>query len=278
MADTVETVEKQQKRIGVRFGSSGGRAFRRYPGRERHGGGVRGEVSRFSENSRRRMRERLLEFDWKTIIKEKRALWVTLTVREGNAQQVKEWLSNFRKRVDRRFFCWFVWRLEYQARGVAHLHLIIVFKSRVQAIYAQSRLPKMWVEVAGKLENGENNALGYAQHIRLVKGMAGIASYISDASKVQQAEVPEGQSPGRWWGVRNGDVASLDLAEIITFYGERVFTEYRRFVRSLRTGRKRSMKRRRTKTKRVIDAVEFFSPLEFMKWLVGEGLVFDIAV
>ena len=242
--------------IGVEVYPSGVYTFRRYPGRPLNGAGMRSDVYEFSSNSRRRFRRAMLQFDWPDIITNKRALWATLTAREGTTPEFKRWLDIWRRRLVREWpEAWMVWRLEYQKRGRSHFHAIPVLPTTRAARDAMKVLVPAWCEIAG-----ESNALLVSQSIKPVDSLAGIASYISDASKVSQATPPASEHPGRWWGIR-GHVPEDDNATPEVVKGREAFYDTKRLVRGLRVGRRRTMKnarRKRRKVRPMKDSVEFF--------------------
>jgi len=231
------------------------------------GGGVRGQITRFSQAARRRFRERMLEFDFRDAISERRVLWVTFTVRHGRPDEMKRWLSNWRRRLMRRNpRAWYVWRMEYQGRGVPHFHLIVVFPTHSAAVLEQDLMVSDWCEVAGRLScwRGElgdfPNAMPQGQRVKLVRGLWGLASYISDASKTQQATVPDpffavdsdgvcervDSLPGRWWGVRAAYIGTGDdrrpvyvcmLVVPVMVYGWQVYYDGLRHAGALRRAR-----------------------------------------
>jgi len=280
------TIAEQQSRVGVRFTSAGARSFKRVGGGMRGGGGgLRGKVAQFTSAARKRMRERLLEYEWKRIIADKRVLWCTFTLREGDTQQVKNTFDKLLKRLEKRLPFWCFWRLEYQARGVAHVHTLLIFNCERDTLLAQRILARLWIVAAGVTSAGEVNALGTSQSVKLVKSIAHLACYISDMGKGTQAICPEGEAPGRWWGVRNKRLAECDLSEAIVVYGVQAFTEFKRHQCKLRNSRNkrtarskqaRGVRWRFYKCRRVRDCTEFFSPQAFMAWLVGEDKVADM--
>ena len=249
--------------IGVEVYPSGVYTFRRYPGRDAPARGVRDEISLFSVASRRRFRRAMLRFDWPDIITSKRALWATLTAREGTTPEFKRWLDIWRRRLVREWpEAYLVWRLEYQKRGRSHFHVIPVLPTTEAARDAMKVLVPAWCEVVG-----EDNALLVGQNIKPVDSLAGIASYISDASKVSQATPPAGEHPGRWWGIR-GHVPDDDHATPEVVKGREAFYDTKRLVRGLRVGRRRTMKnarRKRRKVRPMKDSVEFFDTRKLVR-------------
>lgn len=242
-------------RSGVMVYDSGLRAFiHRKSGRVPGSGGPRSKITSFSSGSRRRMRDRLLTYRWSELVGTRRVLWVTFTARSGSAQSFKSWLSAWRHR----FFsfnpgAWFVWRLEYQKRGVAHLHLICVFPSEAMAASAAPRMLTDWLDCAS---DGDPSLLG--QCVRFVRDMNGIACYITDASKVQQAVCPEDESPGRWWGFRFSFRGCDGLVKDcpIRVVQHSLVTGFRRYVLAIRSGR--CLRSGREPPSKVVDCAEFF--------------------
>jgi hypothetical protein len=270
----------------------GYKAKRTRSGGMRGGGGQRGPITRFSAAARRRMRERLLQFDFRDAISEGRVLWVTFTARVALPGVAKEWLSNWRRRWMRRNpRAWYIWHIEPQDRGAAHFHLICVFPTAAAAVFDRDLMIKDWCEVTGRLSvwDGQTgdypNAMPQGQHIRPVKGLWGLASYISDASKLGQRDFPsrvflvdsegncEISTPGRWWGVRTayiGDdrrpVYSDMLAWPVMIYDWQAYFDALRYAGKLRRSRYRQFRRTwRGPPGAVRDSVTFCNTEQFFK-------------
>lgn len=228
---------------------------RSFPGRgQKVSPGVRGKIASFSAASRGRLRRSLVRFNWSDMVDRRRVVWATFTARDGSTQDFKKWLDTLRKRLLRRFpRMWFFWRLEFQERGRAHFHCIIVFPSDLAAAWAIGNIGKLWCDVVNA--SVELNAELVAQSVRLVHAVYGIAAYVSDASKVVQSKIPEFESPGRWWGLRGSWMSAVAIA--VVFLSHVGFYEVRRLVRGLRRGRNKALRRKR-RDRPMKDSVEFY--------------------
>lgn len=242
-------------------------SFRDNPAR----GGKRGPVSLFTRASRRRLRERMVRFDWSEAIGAHRVLWITLTARRGSCEDFKVWLDNWWRRVVRRWPEFLgIWRLEFQRRGVPHIHLILYLPgSAARCGDVRRALLQWWLECSA---DGGSDWPG--QCLRTVKSLAGLAAYLTDMGKGTQSDVRavvnpttgEVPSPGRWWGQRSAGpclmgargIPSPLLVYPVVVYDWPTYYEFRRFVRSLRTGRYRWCGAKETRAGPTRDSVEFF--------------------
>lgn len=210
----------------------------------------RGKVSAYSGGSRRRLRRRLVKFDWRTMIERGRVVWLTLTARDGDVGEFKGWLSAWRHRLFAYFpGAWFCWGMEFQGRGVPHFHLLVVLPKGFGG-QATPLLVAFWREVAGP-----DNALEVSQHGRDCKSIAGIAAYISDLGKKVQRSC--GSAPGRFWGFRGPWRFDMVLPDI-RWTGLKARSFIRRFVRSLRASRRGLFHGAPRRCPVVRDSVEFF--------------------
>jgi hypothetical protein len=243
------------RRAGVAFYDSGVRAFiHRQGGRIPGSGGRRNSITRFSSGSRRRMRDKLLVYRWGELVGQRRVVWCTFTALEGSTSDFKAWLSAWRLR----FFrfnpgAWFLWRLEYQSRGVAHFHVLAVFPSQAMAASAIPRMLSDWLDCASP-----GGAGFLSQDVRFVHHIDGLACYITDASKRSQTVVPQDDACGRWWGFRfsfpgcDADSRSMPLVVVshCLVNGFRDYVLALRVSRCLRSGTSPPFK--------VVDSSEFF--------------------
>lgn len=224
---------------GVAIWPGGGVAFRRgRPGRV--GGGVRGRITSFSAASRRRLRQVILSHISPRAIGERRLLWITLTARDLYSASVAK--SAFRavlerlRRVFPRGGFGLIWRLEYQRRGAAHLHLLLEAKDTATGLSVSREIVVWWMRCLRDV--GVSPA---AQLVKFVTTSAGLSLYVSDMSKVEQSD-PGADSPGRWWGVAFRDFFVVTLP--ILLYGYDVYFEFLRLLRKLRRARARRSGRR----------------------------------
>lgn len=203
----------------------------------RSGGGRRGRISSFSPASRRRFRRSLFFIDWRQLVGGRLLWWVTLTCRDVlDGISFKKILRNLL--FSRRFRDLpIVWRLEFQERGAAHLHLLIFCDESVAFDFVRS-----WISLCDSLGF---SASPLAQCVRPVRSFSRLAAYISDASKISQSL---GSSyNGRYWGIINRGkwpkALLLECSDPISVW---------RVVRSLRSSRLRRSGRKIRKFRRFI--------------------------
>jgi hypothetical protein len=196
--------------------------------------GARGKVTTLSFQSRRRLYEFLLSIDWDAI-EDDRIRVVTLTYHENypkDGKGVKRHLHNFRREIMRDYpGSILIWKLEYQARGAPHFHLIwitptpqplgnyqivnskgVVFYDRVakRALESghtglRSDIQEKWNRITG--EDWDNFNAG--TEVDEVKKKGAIAAYLCKYMAKQgrwngkgyQTTPPKWFSEcGRWWG------------------------------------------------------------------------------
>jgi len=162
-----------------------------------------------------------------------------LTGRTGLTVEFKAAFRAAVERVRRRFpGGWgFIWRLEYQARGAPHFHVLLQAESASLAFSVCKCLLASWLAVAG----ARLGAAWQAQNAKLCRDAAGLAVYISDMSKTQQSACPFDESPGRYWG-RVGYFFFLVVPIVVL--GRSAHFEFLRIVRKLRRARYRRSRRR----------------------------------
>ena len=190
-------------------------------------GCVRGEVTRFSEDSKHRLMKKLNQVR-KGISK---VHFVTLTVPDEyhefrlNPERWKSDLRRFEHRFRRAFPGGaFVWRLEIETRKSGlfvgetfpHFHLLVF---NVQLGLLRDFVAEHWHEVAGQ---GSEKHLKVHSHVETVKPVIsrkGVMSYASKAvGSVMSRELAKdlqakGNNVGRWWGVAVKDIFKLFLAD-----------------------------------------------------------------
>ncbi len=166
------------------------------------GGGIRGTVTRFSEQSRKRLMERVAMVRLPFI----GCYFMTLTypgVYPLDPGVWKRHLDTFLKRLSRRFVAASgMWRLEFQQRGAPHYHLI-VWGLRIDQVLLRSWVRDAWYEVVG---SQDVRHLMAGTQVDLVANRRYAGRYISKyAAKVSSVPVDpqtgELLHVGRWWGI-----------------------------------------------------------------------------
>jgi hypothetical protein len=188
------------------------------PAPERHGGGIRGIVTHFSQAARRRMVERLMSLDWNA----GPAHLVTLTWHEGYSHDAQHWhymLKLWRERLERRYagrVAGGLWRLELVPRksGVSkgvtapHYHVVVCWKAGKAP--SDDGFRRWCSETWNALcEDGDAAHLVHGADVRRVherNGRGRLLSYLSKyMCKASEArlvdENGEVQSIGRTWAV-----------------------------------------------------------------------------
>lgn len=167
---------------------------------ERVGGGRRGLCGAFSVASRRRML-RLMG----TLQNGAGALFVTLTYPAewpGEWARWKRDLDVFLHRLKRKYpGAGVVWKLEPQARGAPHFHLLV---------FGVEFIPKEWLKAAWAdvVDSGDELHRKHGAYVERVRDAKGVRSYTAKyLAKVPVAGLLEASGVdwskvGRWWGVR----------------------------------------------------------------------------
>ena len=211
------------------------RVNRGFKGAGRVGGGPRGVVRGFSEGSRRRMVDMMMGVAWGGLAVEdpravySRALFVTLTypgVFPDDWRDVKGDLEGFEMRLRRSRwgFEGVVWKLEYQKRGAAHFHLVVVFRRVVAAVAFQEWAGRAWFEVVG---SGDRRHYDHGVHVTVVHGGArGIMGYLCKyLGKTWRAD----KATGRVWGVWGSMPEGVPVR--VVFRSWQAWVEFTRRVR-----------------------------------------------
>jgi len=217
----------------------------------------RGKVTKFSKKSRRRLRRLLMRVDWQFYLERGRAGWLGLSF--GGSP-----CSSEANRARRAFFAAFerkypgaglIWKREFQGRGVAHFHILVVFDTRSPAGFLD------WaVETWGRVTGSPCQSV----HYRVVYDWPGLAKYMIDCSKESYQTVPPNwdKHPGRWWGHRNID-QYVDRPRRV--WGRDVWANTRRMATRLIGGS--GARRRRLHSAFIQDSDRWLAYLE----TVGDG-------
>lgn len=184
-----------------------------YPGgMARKGGGVRGQITKFSHGSR----SRLMRLMGKMLL-DAIPLFVTLTYPAEFSLDPKDWkrdLSTFFKRLKRRFpHSSALWKLEPQQRGAPHYHMFIW---GVDELLLRMWISDAWYEVVG---SGDMKHYHHGCKVENVRSWRGVRSYASKYMGKEQTKQPGWEFPGRWWGVFNAE--KLPWANCVRFRVQR---------------------------------------------------------
>lgn len=194
------------------------------------GGGMREECKGFSVNSRRRLIQKMAQWNLNGLF----AYFITLTYPLLYAADWKIWkrdLDTLFKRLERKYpeLVGCCWRVEYQRRGAPHFHLIAVCsKACENLVLFRMQIAEMWAEIVAegyRISGGD--MVAYApereKHLRAgtgieaVQGRKQLMAYVSKyLAKIDQANAPD--EWGRSWGFRNIngklDFSPVDVIEV----------------------------------------------------------------
>jgi hypothetical protein len=193
---------------GSRYQKSGRRSSSADGPREQVGGGLRGEITEFSRQSRRRFQTVLASVPRRGY-RPDRLLFVTLTYHNewpDDGVGLKAHLGAWRKRIERRYGTMpMLWRLEYQGRGAPHWHLLVFAPEHlVPELSAEPQefpfalaLTAAWHEIVAP---GDVAHSLYGVSIRQANSWNGAMFYLSKyMAKPEKLSVSG--SIGRVWGV-----------------------------------------------------------------------------
>jgi hypothetical protein len=216
---------------------------------EMQGGGRRGACKGFSDDSRRRLIQRMAKWNLNGLY----CYFITLTYPGVYAEDWHIWkrdVEAFFKRIKRKYdaavgCCW---RVEFQRRGAPHFHLILACdKPCKNMVVFRAEIARMWPEIVREgycTSGGEMASYGphFERHmhagtgIEEVQGRKQLMAYVSKyLAKTEQANMPE--EWGRSWGFRdiNGELDFSPVEVIELDYKQSVIL--RRLVRRWLGGR-----------------------------------------
>lgn len=163
--------------------------------REEMAGGKRGEIRDFSSASRRRLMRLMAQVD-RTQCR-RRPLFITLTYPAKfptEARVYKAHLRSFLARFNRRYpHVPIIWRLEFQKRGAPHYHLMVFTPWFIDWRWVAGA----WYDATGR---ADYLTLVAGTETRAVRSWGGVMHYAAKYMSKSGA-LPDGQRPGRLWGV-----------------------------------------------------------------------------
>jgi hypothetical protein len=154
-----------------------------------------GDITGFSADSRRRLRERV-----HNMRRDAEGLFLTLTYHETDPHPrlAKQHLDQFWKRLRRRFSgISAIWKMEPQKRGTVHFHLIVY---GVDFIPVQ-KLSALWHDVTS--ETSSQHLMAGLDLERCVNEDGKVQAYLS--KYMQETVTSPWEDPGRWWGCLGRD-------------------------------------------------------------------------
>jgi hypothetical protein len=177
----------------------------------------------------------------------------TLTLRDcpPDSQTFHALRRRWIKRVERKGSARIHWVIEWQRRGVPHMHTAVYFDRELSAL-EQHQLTADWVDIASDYGTTLN-----AQHCAPIDGPAGWLQYLSKhaargAAHYQRQGKPSGwESTGRLWG----HTGSWPVDEALSFdVPQEALFRFRRMVRSWRIADARAESDELTRRRRIRSA------------------------
>src|SRR3990172_2040103 len=196
----------------------------------------RGNVTRFSRKSRKRLIEYCNRLDAKF---KGRTVFITLTYPylQTDHQAAKRHLSNMLKRLQRWGATTIIWRMEYQDNGSIHFHLICFGLPWLPF----DDLKMMW---RGGIDYPDSALFVRIQRITSMRMLLGyVSKYIAKLPTLLDIEPYPAVFIGRFWGIVGRKYAPL--ADLYRFVVHNIvdFWSFRRYVRryySIKTGKARA--------------------------------------
>lgn len=190
----------------------------------------RGQCGPYNRRSRGRFMQRMAAIPKRRF--RKRSWFITLTYPEIWPSDPAEW----KRHLDNWFYvahaayptAAFAWRLEPQARGAPHYHLLAFGIEDLDRDW----LSRTWYEVVG---SNDPRHLRAGTNRERLRSWAGVLSYAAKyLGKVDGAPLPPGwERVGRWWGIRYPANLHIDLVSIPLRHSE-FLTVRRTLARYLR--------------------------------------------
>lgn len=206
-----------------------------FTGEFKRGCSQRGKVTSWSGRSRARLIKAVEAVDWS---KYTPLVWVGLTYPgfaigdAYNARKAKRDLRTLFMRWARK---WGnpvgAWKLEFQRRGVPHFHLLL-HASTVDMQDMRQWLKVAWWEIVGSGDAKHRLAGVSCDWWDGSKRPVYFAGYTSKGSKEYQNRLPDGEVPGRWWGLWG-----LKPEWTYQSLSRRQFFRLRRYLMALRRSR-----------------------------------------
>jgi len=192
------------------------------------GGGIRGSISLFSRQSKKRLMNLLA-----TIERTEKPLFVTLTYPEAFTTSADVWknhLERFYKRMARKFpGSSFIWKLEPQKRGAPHFHLMVW---GVEYIPLRRWISDAWYQVVG---SGDEKHLHAGTSVEEVRSWRGVMSYASKyMGKIFDSPMMSDlgwDNPGRFWGVKGRENLPQVVADEIKGLTDQQVYDFFRLMR-----------------------------------------------
>lgn len=211
-------------------------------------GGIRKECKGFSDNSRRRLIQKMAMWNLNDLF----PYFVTLTYPRLYAADWEIWkrdLDVFFKRLERKYpeLIGSCWRVEFQRRGAPHFHLIAVCSKACKNLALfRLQIAEMWAQIVAdgyQKDGGDMAAYApeYQKHLKAgtgveaVQGRKQLMAYVSKyLAKVDQSNAPT--EWGRNWGFRNIsghlDFSPVEVIEIDYCEATQLKRYIRRWLRS----------------------------------------------
>jgi len=208
--------------------------------------GLRKKIKGFSKVAKRNFLWRLQTLNFKMLAWcGYSAYFITLTYQRNfyfnqrNLKLVKRDLDRFFRQELKRFLgdSWFsFWKLEFHKSGVPHFHLFLVASNKFTYKKVKRAVNRAWVKAAcfdapkkvkKSMFKSSTQVLYAPLNLRQV-----LMVYMSkEVGKEFQVDVPDGELPGRFWGIYNRKLYKMFVREVHYEVPDDVFYRLRRDIR-----------------------------------------------
>jgi hypothetical protein len=221
-------------------------------------------------------------------------MWVDLTYPgefPHDGREVKRHLAAFFRRCGHtlsRLYC--VWKLEVQARGAPHFHMVLWLPGETDKECFNAWLSQSWYQVVGSNDPAH---LGAGTRCDWYQAKAGgfaeyFTGYAASKSKEYQHHAPEWLTDlGRWWGVRGlkPETQERELTPYEALQWRRMLVKYRKAelrrklaeVRTWKEGTKKEHERKQRALRRVLrQLARLHKPQQGGFWVIGGRHALDL--
>lgn len=175
---------------------------------------TRGAITGFSAAARKRLIGMLASINRQQL--ERLPLFVTLTYPAAWPVDPATWkrqLDTWLKRLERKYErTAAIWKLEFQARGAPHFHLLVFGPGWINAHW----LSRSWYQVVG---SGDERHLLAGTKVERIRSWKGVMYYASKylAKQTEEAALV---GVGRFWGILNREYLPFELITLPLSFGQ----------------------------------------------------------
>lgn len=252
---------------------------------ERKGGGLRGEITGFSRQSRNRLLRTLGAIN-RSSYGPRQVLFLTLTYHHHWPEDAGEQYAQLRawhKRLKRRFGDLpLFWRKEWQDRGAPHFHCIVFTPPELVPQDGQdweflTAATECWVELVRRPGDSKMHMWRYSVDAKFSESWKGAMSYASKHMRyISKKEAIQPRDPdgnplptGRLWGYL--DKRQLPISWETTRITFKEYLQTRRLFRRISRPKHRRWLRRRIPSHELRDAHVLLSYSELRRYLTWLG-------